>query len=262
MFFPSWEQLSRENFISKKKSSVQGKEKIVEQNYFEQIYHDRNDWLKNHYRFLGGSSAGVLLGVNKYRSVLQLFNEITNPVTSDEVEDNKNTIQQFGIDSEPLIRQTFALNFPDYDVIEPNGYHSYLRKDKPYLGATIDGLAINKKTGEKTILEIKTRDIRCKADLDEWAHQIPQTYYAQVIHYLMVMNDVKAVKVVAQLRYFDFDQEDSDQVKELRTRFYHIERSEKEEDIKALEKIETEFWENHVKTRIPPNFSRKAKLNE
>lgn len=162
----------------------------------------------------------------------------------------------FGVESEPLIRKTFALNHPSYEVIEPDGYESYIRKDKPYLGATIDGLAVHKETGKKYVLEIKTRDIRRKGDLEEWDGHIPQKYYAQVIHYLMVMNDCDGVIVVAQLRFFDFDKEDDDNVKELRIIKHIIERSEVEEHIKNLEILDTNFWENHIIPHIPPNYER------
>lgn len=223
----------------------------MELNYVKVSYPNKEAWKKEHTRFLGGTSASVILGASKYQNILQLFNKITNPNTEEE---ETNDVLQFGVESEPLIRKTFALNFPDYEVHEPNGYESYIRKDKTYLGATVDGLLTKRDTGDRYVLEIKTADIRDKKAYDEWQDKIPQAYYCQIIHYLMVMNDMKGVKLVAQLRYFDFDNETSDKVKKLETKFYHIERSEVEEDIAKVEKAEIEFWEKHIKTNIPPNL--------
>ena len=228
----------------------------MKKNYYKERFATYQEWRKQHKKFIGGSASGVLLGVSKYKNKLELYNDIINGNEADEDENNRNEVQKFGVESEPLIRKTFALNFPEYKVTAPKGYESYIRNDKSYIGASVDGILTHRETKKKYILEIKTRDIRRKGDLEEWDNQIPQSYFAQCIHYLMVMNDCQGVKLVAQLRFFDFDQEDSDKVKKLETRIYHIERSEVEEDIKALEQIETDFWNNNVSTLTPPNYER------
>ena len=130
----------------------------MEQNYVEIFYPNYEEWRKGHQKFLGGASASCILGVNKYKNLLQLYSDITTP--KPEIEETKNEVLTFGIESEPLIRKTFALSFPEYDVVEPQGYKSFVRKDKRYLGATLDGLAVKKETGERYVLEIKTADIR------------------------------------------------------------------------------------------------------
>ena len=161
--------------------------------------------------------------------------------------------QSFGIKSEPLIRRTFAVNFPEYKVRNPRGYEMYRRIDKPYLTATLDGLLVEKETNRKGILEIKTCDIRRKADLEEWANQIPQKYFDQIIHYLMVMNDCEYVRLVAQLKFYDWDAPQENKIAKLETRFFYIERSEVEESIKNLEIVETHFWEYNVQGKHIPN---------
>lgn len=223
--------------------------------YKKEKYKNKEDWYNNHTKFLGGSSAGTIYGVNKWKSILELYNDIVNDTEHKEIT-NENI--SLGVASEPLIRKTFALNFPNYKVRNPKGWESYIRLDKPYLGATVDGILTDKETNEKGILEIKTFDVRRKEDLEEWNGKIPMQYYCQVIHYLMVMTDCKFVKVVAQLRMFDWNSSESVKVKELRTIIKHIERADVEADIKKLEDLETDFWTNHIETRTPPTYIRKA----
>lgn len=224
--------------------------------YKSEKFKSKQAWLEGHSRFLGGSSAGIIFGVSKYKNKLELYNEIVNKSYGKNSENTENI--KLGVSSEPLIRKLFALNFPNYEVKSPKGYQCFINRKHPYLGATLDGILIDKSTNEKGILEIKTFDVRKKGDMDEWNGRIPKQYYCQIIHYLMVMTDFKFVKVVAQLRLFDWDRDSNDNVKELRTVIKHIERSEVEEDIETLRKAEIDFWENNVLKRIPPSFTRKV----
>lgn len=213
------------------------------------MYKDKQEWLEH--RGLGGTSAGVILGHSTYQSILELYKAIVMP--SGKKISYQTTSQTFGIKSEPIIRRTFAVNFPQYKVRNPRGYEMYRRKDKPYLTATLDGLLVEKDTNRKGILEIKTCDIRKKSDLDEWANQIPQKYFDQIIHYLVVMNDCEFVRLVAQLKHYDWNAPEENKIAKLETRFYYIERSEVIKSIKNLEIVETHFWEYNVLGRNIPN---------
>lgn len=221
--------------------------------YKKEKFKNKLDWKQHHTKFLGGSSAGILFGVNKWRTKLELYNSI---VSNEKEKETTNENIEIGIQSEPLIRKIFAINSPNLKVINPKGWESYISKKYPFLGATVDGILVDKNTGVKGILEIKTADIRRKADLEEWEGKIPMQYYCQILHYLMVMEDCKFVKVVAQLRLFDWSSELDNKVVELRTIIRHIERKDVEKDIQTLKQKEIEFWTNHIIPRIPPNYSR------
>ena len=43
-------------------------------------------WLRLRKRGIGGSDAGVIMGVNPYRSILELWEDKTNPLVIDEKE--------------------------------------------------------------------------------------------------------------------------------------------------------------------------------
>lgn len=222
--------------------------------YKKEKFKNKEDWKTHHTKFLGGSSAGVLLGVSKWKTKIELYNQIISENKNEHETSNENI--DIGIYSEPLIRKLFAINSPNFKVINPKGWESYISKKYPFLGATVDGILIDKNTGVKGILEIKTADIRRRGDIEEWEDQIPMQYYCQILHYLMVMEDCQFVKLVAQLRMFDWRSELDNKVVELRTIIRHIERKDVESDIEKLRKIEIDFWKNHIETKIPPDHSR------
>lgn len=178
-------------------------------------------------------------------SKLELYKSIVMPSGKKKINHTTES-QSFGIKSEPLIRKTFAVNFPRYKVYSPKGYEMYRRKDKPYLTATLDGRLVEIETKRKGILEIKTCEIRSRKDLEEWDGKIPQKYFDQTSHYLVVLNDCEFVILVAQLRFYDWDAPQETQIKKLETRFYYIERKDIEESLANLEMVETHFWEYNV----------------
>lgn len=79
---------------------------------------------------------------------------------------------------------------------------------------------------------------------EKWNHRIPDNYYIQLLHYLMV-TEFEFADLKAQLKY-DFGGEVF-----LHTRHYHIERIEVEEDIKYLEAAERKFWQQVQRKEQP-----------
>ena len=217
--------------------------------YKKETFKSEQDWLDA--RAFGGSSASAILGKNPYMSKLELYKAIINPKSKKVAKTNEN--MAYGTKCESLIRKEFILDFQDiYKVHSPKAHEMYRRVDKPYLTATLDGILVNKKTGEKGILEIKTHDIKNKADAMSWREKLPENYYIQVMHYLMVMNDYKFVVLVAKLRYFDYFNEGGKKLLKSETIYHYIDRKEVNDQILTLEKAETDFWENNVKKKIIP----------
>ena len=167
-----------------------------------EMFATREEWLKNRTR-IGGSDAGVVLGVCSWKDNVTLWEEKTGVVTPADLSDNP--LVQYGHEAEPLLRDLFALDYPQYEV----GYfenNSWTNDKYPFLSASLDGwLAELNTDGEQDryrygILEIKTATIRTKEQADKWKGQIPQNYYAQVLLYLAVTEFDFAI-VKAQLKY-------------------------------------------------------------
>lgn len=223
--------------------------------YTVEHYKTRVEWLSH--RGIGGSSASSILGVNPFRSAVELYGEIimSKPVT-EEYEDKKNTeSKQYGNKLEPIIRKVFRLDYPEYIVRDPQGFEMYRRKDKPYMTATLDGTLVDRKTKEKGILEIKTRDMRKHEDRDEWDNHIPMNYYVQVLHYMLVKDDTSFAVLFAKQRFFEEKGEGEWGTAYSVFKPYYIYRSDEQvqKDLLTLEKAETRFWEEYVlKRQIPP----------
>ena len=229
-------------------------QKKVQKNYSKETFSDKESWLAA--RGLGGSSASAILNANPYMSIIELYKAIVMP---NKVRlENTNEAMNYGVKCEPLIRKLFAYDHSEkYRIHSPKNNEMYRRKDKKYMTATLDGIIYDKATHKKGILEIKTHDIRNKKDLAEWTDKIPENYYIQVLHYLLVMNDFDFAVLTAKLRFFDYYSEDGKKLIKTEIRYYYIDRNDEQtkKDIEYLDKKETEFWENNVLKKQMPKFS-------
>ncbi len=202
----------------------------------------KEEWRKNRTR-LGGSDAAAVLGENPFMSNVDLW-EIKTGLREQEDISEKPYVK-YGTEAEEHLRALFALDFPQYEVLyEENNL--YLNDRYPFAHASLDGVLVERETGRKGVLEIKTTNILRSMQKEKWDHRIPQNYFAQVLHYLMV-TELEFAVLKAQLRY-DFG---GDIV--LHTRHYLIERSDVEADIRYLAEQEKLFWDNYVIPKRRPD---------
>lgn len=218
-------------------------------NYISKRFETRNQWLKA--RWIGGSDAAVIVGQSPWSSKIELYRRL---VLDEDIIDNDSEAMALGRALEPLIRSEFREDFKDeYEVIDPIDYTLYWRTDKPYMTATIDGTLIDKETGDKGILEIKTHDVRSMEDAMMWKDgQIPMQYLFQLIHYFAVLTDYKFARIVPRLRYFNWNGDGKELVKTETLTALKLYRFEAQKQIDWLERKETDFFENNVLKLIPP----------
>lgn len=202
----------------------------------------REEWLEERKHGIGGSDAATILGLNPYKTTIQLWEEKTGRREAEDI--SEKPYVKYGTNAEDLLRQLFALDFPQYEVRhEENTIIKH--PEYPFLFASLDGKLIDKETGEMGILEIKTTNILQSMQKEKWRDKIPDNYYCQVLHYLNVTG-YSFVILKAQLKY-DYDGE----IK-LDTRHYKILREEVEDDLKKLLEEEIEFWTKYVEKDICP----------
>lgn len=200
------------------------------------------EWLKVRSHYIGGSDASAVLGLNPYKTNLELWQEKTGLVQPEDISDKPYV--KYGHEAEPLLRDLFAIDFPEYQV----GYEDnniWFNDAYPFAHASLDGW-LTDQDGRKGVLEIKTTNILQSMQKEKWNHRIPDNYYIQVLHYLMVTGFDFAI-LKAQLK-FDFGGDIR-----LHTKHYKIERSEVREDIDYLMQKEADFWEcvkNSKKTAL------------
>ena len=199
----------------------------------------REEWLKNRQR-IGGSDASAIVGMNPYRSNVDLWKIKTGQLDAEDI--SEKPYVKYGTQAELHLRNLFALDFPEYQVfyVENN---MWLNDKYPFAHASLDGWLVDQ-NGRKGILEIKTTEILQSMQKEKWNHRIPDNYYIQLLHYLMV-TEFEFADLKAQLKY-DFGGEVF-----LHTRHYHIERIEVEEDIKYLEAAERKFWQQVQRKEQP-----------
>jgi len=207
----------------------------------KKIYKDRKEWLQNR-KFIGGSDAGVILGVCPWKTNEELWEEKVGIKEPDDISDNP--LVMYGTFAEEHLRALFSMDYPQYHILHDD--NAIITNDAfPFASASLDGELFDK-DGEMGILEIKTATISSKAQKEKWAgNSIPQNYYAQILHYFLV-TEAKFAYLKAQLKY-EMDGEEPF----LYTKHYRIERSEVEDDIKYLEEKEREFWSYIEKNERP-----------
>ena len=208
----------------------------------KKILKNRNEWVNSRVR-LGGSDAAAVLGLNPYKSNTDLWLEKKGEIKPEDIS-YKNYIH-YGIEAENHLRELFRLDYPRYEVIYDEN-NIFFNTKYPFAHASLDGELIERDTGRKGVLEIKTTNILQSMQKENWKGKIPENYYVQVLHYLMVTEYDFAV-LKAQLKSV-FNDEIYIQV-----RHYFIEREDVADDIEYLKNEESKFWES-LKMTSPPNL--------
>ena len=75
---------------------------------------DRSQWLVGRSKGIGGSDAGAIIGVNRFKTNVQLWEEKMGNVKPADLSDNPYV--RYGTLAEPSIRNLFALDYPEYTV--------------------------------------------------------------------------------------------------------------------------------------------------
>lgn len=205
------------------------------------IFPSREDWLQARHSFIGGSDAAAILGLNPWKTNVELWEEKTGRKEKEDISDKEAV--KFGSMAEPYLRELFRLDNPDLEVryMENN---MFLNDTYPWAHASLDGW-LKDREGRTGILEIKTTSVQNYASVKKWENRIPDNYYCQILHYFLVTGFDFAI-VKARLK-FDFENP------YCQIRHYRIERQECENDIILLMDAERRFAEN-IKNDIRPSL--------
>ena len=198
------------------------------------------EWLEARKNYIGGSDASAVIGMNPYKTNVDLWREKTGLVTPEDISDKPYV--KYGHDAEPLLRELFKLDFPEYEVFYEEN-NMFTNEKYPWGHFSADGW-LKDQNGRRGVLEIKTTEILQSMQKEKWNHRIPDNYYAQILHGLLIMEADFAI-LKAQLKTV------FDGVPYLQTRHYLIERSEVEADIEFLQSSEKDFWHD-VQNNIRP----------
>lgn len=205
-------------------------------------YKDREAWLKARTKFIGGSDISCILGMNPFKTNVQLYREKKGIAKPDDLSDNE--LVRYGTLAEEHIRALFSLDHQELKVgyVPENSWHN---TKYPFAACSLDGWLTDERN-RKGILEIKTSTITSAVQSAKWKDQVPYNYYCQVLYYLGVTG-WEFVILRANLKY-----QFPDTPLHIVTRDYRIERSEVEEDIATIMEKAAEFAESLEKNIEPP----------
>ena len=187
-------------------------------------YANEEDWHTLREKRIGGSDIGAILGVNKYKSIIDVYIDKTE---GSKFEGNEATF--WGHMHEATIMKVFAQKHKEFTVYQA----SYSIVDNFFI-ANLDGVLKDRNTGDCGVLEIKTTNA---FNYKDWEGDVvPQYYYAQVQHYLMLTGYKFAyiAVLIGGNHYKDFK----------------IARSD--EDIAIIREKATEFYKENILKQIPP----------
>lgn len=196
-----------------------------------QVLPNREDWLK-HRTKIGGSDASAILGKNPYKTNVELWKDKAFHLMPEDISDKPYV--KYGTEAEKYLRELFKMDYPQYEMFYEEN-NMWTNDAYPFAHASLDGW-LKDEAGRMGVWECKTTNILQSRQKEKWDHRLPENYYIQILHYLMV-TEFEFVELKAQLKSVF-----SDGTVYLQTRHYHIERSDVEVDIEYLADEERKFW--------------------
>lgn len=193
------------------------------------LYHKkqmkREEWLQHRREGIGGSDVSIIAGLNKYKSIYELWQEKTGEVSLKETESE---MAYWGTVLENVVKQEFMKR----TGLKVRAKNMILQHEKyPFMIADVDGV-VRDEEGDLCIFEAKTA-IEYKKEA--WEQGVPEAYQLQVQHYLAVTGYKKAY--VAALVGGN--------------KFYIKEIQRDEEMIELIIAMEEKFWSCVIKREMP-----------
>ena len=180
----------------------------------------KEEWLKKRHESIGASDAGCLMGVNPWKSNVDLYLEKVNPTLNNET----NMAMRLGTKMEPIIKELLA---EDHGFKIRNDNKIRIHPKHKFITTNLDGVVI----GEKVPIEYKTTA--------NWDGEISDQYFMQLQHQMMVTDAPYCYFAVLSLGY---------------NKQLVVEKYERHNEIieELLEK-ECKFWEENVLKQVMPH---------
>lgn len=186
----------------------------------------REEWLQLRRSGIGGSDVGAIAGLSKFKNALDVFLDKVEG-TEQEPGETKEWIY-WGNVLEDIVAKEFTVRTGK--KVKKRNY-IFVHDEKPFMLANVDREII----GENAGLECKTTN---GFNTSVWEEGIPESYELQCHHYMAVMG-YDRMYIACLIGGSKF--------------IYHtIERNEN--IIHSIEKIEEDFWNNHVLKKVPPKI--------
>jgi len=140
---------------------------------------DELQWHLDRQKGIGGSDASTVLGINPWKSRLQLYHEKVDEINPQIIESGNNNIRlKLGKILEPLIAEEYYIKTGREIFSRSQKIHP----DYSFMVGNIDREIAKSENNLPGILEIKTRG----AFVDWDGNEIPPYYHSQIQHYMAV----------------------------------------------------------------------------
>lgn len=207
----------------------------------KKILKDRAEWLEARKGSIGGSDAAAVIGESPYLSNVALWEIKTDRKEPKDI--SGLPVVRYGTEAEKHLRELFALDYPEFAVdYEENNL--FTNDDYPGIHASLDGW-LRDQAGRFGVLEIKTAEIQSATQKAKWEDKIPDNYFVQLLHEMLV-TEARFAVLLAQLKWV----RDGDVFKI--TKHYRLEREDVENEIEMLWGFERRFVESIEKGECPP----------
>ena len=191
---------------------------------------NKQEWLEERKTYIGGSDLGSILGINNFRTELDVYFEKTSEGIA---EDTASEAAYWGTVLEDVVAAEYAKR-TGFKIEKPTGLIRH--KQYPFIACNLDYWVIDDE-GNSHILECKTANqmkVTCWGE--EGTNQIPESYLYQVAYYAAITGASRVdIAVLIGGQDFRIYRYDKDEVKESQL-------------IRAAKK----FWNNHVLAGVPP----------
>lgn len=156
----------------------------VEVETYKDMEDYRAHWSENRAHSIGGSDAGVLMGLSLWKTPVQLWLEKTGKAPQTELDANSWPLW-FGHHAETILLDWYKLQHPEQDVYSGTFYT--LREKSAAVHANLDGVIMPDDEHETPgVLEFKTSRSWSMWHDENGDVIIPPAYLAQVDHYMML----------------------------------------------------------------------------
>ena len=183
---------------------------------------NREQFLLDRKKGIGGSDVASILGVSPYRTALEVYHDKTIP----ELElDEPTEDMQRGVRVEKYILQEYS----ERSEVQLNtNIPTIVDNQYPFMRANIDAKVV----GQNVVIEAKST----KAPISSWESGIPEYYKAQVAYYAMLTdaNFVEVPVLFSGWKYACFT-------------YWRDEAYET-----SIKEAVIHFWQNHIVKNIPP----------
>jgi len=193
---------------------------------------ERKTWLQERKTYIGGSDLGCILGLSKYKSVLDIYLD----KTSDIINETTSEAAHWGNILEDVVAQEYSIR-TDQRVYEADGLIRHPKHS--FLAVNIDRW-VDGDNDTRHILECKTASfMKAKEWGEQGTDQIPPNYLYQVAYYSAICN-VEKVDIAVLIGGQEF-------------RMYKYIKDVELEN--KLIQVACAFWNNYVALGIAPEAS-------